>query len=407
MPRSLHRFLPHAVLLALALAALTWSAAAAAVAPLPDPGRDYNSAGFLVRHSWEKFAYLLASPFRERPAGSRHDALVARYFELNRLIANGERRAGDAATASADAATARAELRTLRDERADIENDVEAIIAGRVTHAITDAGLTRDLVFDNVVWPPVSFEFEDAPAVLVESPRDEIRIEHETLLQGGLPLERVEGIEADAEAGGRRSALVVNVGAIAMYPAIIPPSGDYRGTLQRIAHEWLHHYLYFTPLGRHYFEGGDPRTLNETLADLAGGELGDMAYARFPPPQAAATPTAQPTATDATGPSVDFTAEMRGLRREVETMLADGRVAEAERLMEETRRFLAENGYYIRRLNQAYFAFHGSYADSAGSIDPIGPKLSELRARSNNLEDFVRTAQELTSLRDLDTALVP
>ena len=43
--------------------------------------------------------------------------------------------------------------------------------------------------------------------------------------------------------------------------------------------------------------------------------------------------------------------------------------------MEEKRQFLAANGYYIRKLNQAYFAFHGSYADTAGSIDPIGPKL--------------------------------
>ena len=57
--------------------------------------------------------------------------------------------------------------------------------------------------------------------------------------------------------------------------------------------------------------------------------------------------------------------------------------------MEEKRVFLAANGYYIRRLNQAYFAFHGSYADSAGSIDPIGPKLDELRRTSASLREFV------------------
>ena len=93
---------------------------------------------------------------------------------------------------------------------------------------------------------------------------------------------------------------------------------------------------------------------------------------------------------------------MRDLRRQVESLLAQGKIDEAERAMEEKREFLAANGYYIRRLNQAYFAFHGSYADSAGSIDPIGPKLDELRRESPSLRDFVTTARELTSTGDLD-----
>ena len=73
--------------------------------------------------------------------------------------------------------------------------------------------------------------------------------------------------------------------------------------------------------------------------------------------------------------------------------------------MESKREFLAANGYYIRRLNQAYFAFHGSYADSAGSIDPIGPKLDELRKQSGSLREFVTVARGLGSEGDLDRAL--
>ncbi len=73
--------------------------------------------------------------------------------------------------------------------------------------------------------------------------------------------------------------------------------------------------------------------------------------------------------------------------------------------MEEKRRYLADNGYYIRKLNQAYFAFHGSYADSAGSIDPIGPKLDTLRKESTSLKAFVERARDLTSESDLDRAL--
>ena len=40
---------------------------------------------------------------------------------------------------------------------------------------------------------------------------------------------------------------------------------------------------------------------------------------------------------------------------------------------------LLEQGYVIRKLNQAYFAFHGSYAVGTSATDPIGGKLRSLR----------------------------
>jgi hypothetical protein len=250
----------------------------------------------------------------------------------------------------------------------------------------------------------VAIEFEDPPAVLVESPRSEITRQSERLLQGGLPIERVEQLEERAERDGATSALVVRIGGIAMYPAIIPNARDYRSALHTIAHEWLHHYLYFTPLGRSYFDGGDVRTLNETVANIAGRELGDMVYERYPLATASTAPAPRDGAQ--LRAAVDFTAEMRALRREVDALLADGEIREAEQRMEEKRRYLAENGYYIRRLNQAYFAFYGSYADGPASIDPIGPKLTELRERSGDVVAFLRTARELTSVAELDAALV-
>ena len=73
--------------------------------------------------------------------------------------------------------------------------------------------------------------------------------------------------------------------------------------------------------------------------------------------------------------------------------------------MEQKREFLAANGYYIRKLNQAYFAFYGSYADTAASVDPIGPKFEQLRAKSTSLRDFVDTARQFNSEADLDAAL--
>jgi hypothetical protein len=193
---------------------------------------------------------------------------------------------------------------------------------------------------------------------------------------------------------------VVRIGAIATYPAIIPSSPDYHATLETAAHEWLHHYLFFAPLGRRYYEGGDLTTLNETVANMGGRELAciiDACDAAVQVERAGAAPSMQE--------EFDFTREMRELRRSVEAMLAAGDIESAERLMEDMRLVFVANGYYIRRINQAYFAFHGSYADTAGSIDPIGPKLEQLRGKSATFEDFIESAREFTSEADLDEAL--
>ena len=402
MIRPFSRFVPHAVLVAMAALCALAAIGVASAVPLPG-GDEYNSPGYIVRHAWTKYAYLAGAPFRDDLSREQEDARLARFFELNAQIRDGERVAGDPATDEATAASTRAQLEASREERASIENSVEAILEGRLTATLKDLGLTRHFGGD-VVWPPVDIEFEDTPSVLVESPRAEIRKESERLLDGDLRIERVQAIEARAERDGETSALVVRIGGIALYPALIPPSDDYHFVLQDIAHEWLHHYLYFTPLGRRYYDSAELRTLNETVANIAGNEIGDVMLARYPLPETQPTPNAGGSE-DTPAPSIDFTAEMRGLRRDVEALLADGKIDEAERLMEQKREFLADNGYYIRKLNQAYFAFHGSYADTPGSIDPIGPKLQSLRVESGSVTAFVHAAQELRGEAGLDAAV--
>ena len=61
----------------------------------------------------------------------------------------------------------------------------------------------------------------------------------------------------------------------------------------------------------------------------------------------------------------------------------------------------------VLQINQAYFAFHGIYADRPGASgsDPIGPRLLELRYYSDSLYDFVRTIRTITSTEDMLTAL--
>jgi len=104
-------------------------------------------------------------------------------------------------------------------------------------------------------------------------------------------------------------------------------------------------------------------------------------------------------------PEFDFNREMRETRRAVDAYLARGEISQAEEFMEEKRQYLASEGYYIRKLNQAYFAFHGTYADSPTSISPIGAELKQLREQSPSLKDFLDTAAYMTSRQDLINSL--
>ena len=66
---------------------------------------------------------------------------------------------------------------------------------------------------------------------------------------------------------------------------------------------------------------------------------------------------------------------------------------------------LASKGYYIRKLNQAYFAFYGTYADSPAFLNPIGADLASLRSKSASLKDFLSTVDVMTSPQDLTASL--
>jgi len=175
---------------------------------------------------------------------------------------------------------------------------------------------------------------------------------------------------------------------------------DYAETLKLAAHEWLHQYLFFHPLGSHYFDNATLRTLNETVANIGGREIAGLVQQRFPLPQSSF-------AADGASeqPRIDFKAEMHELRLEVDRLLSEGKISEAEALMEEKRKFLAENGFYIRKINQAYFAFNGLYGDAPASSSAIGPKMLALQRLSPSLGDFIRSVAEITSEEELDRLL--
>ena len=80
-------------------------------------------------------------------------------------------------------------------------------------------------------------------------------------------------------------------------------------------------------------------------------------------------------------------------------------MAEAEALMEERRQHFASHGIIIRKINQAYFAFYGSYASLPQSSDPMGPKVERVWEETGDLGLFLSLMREVQSVAHLDTLL--
>ena len=392
------------------------------------------------RDPYKAKAYALASPYRfsiprweakaltdelrERvtvsappPTSPEARELVLDYLKVARdigaLEGEIERRvaeASDRSHAYAQISPLQEKITSLRERQKRRRPVVERILARQVT---------RVLAQEHLGWlgkplPPIAFEFTEPPYYLILSYRDHIEMRLGIHLKPKLSLETRERLESEAERElPNTSALVEGIGGFSTWPTMIIDRADLQWVLSTIAHEWTHTYLIAFPLGRHYYDNGDMSAINETVADIVGNEIGAKTLRRFypqlaPPPSPTPTPernTPLPgkTPTPTPTPTFDFVREMRITRETVDKLLAEGKVEEAEAYMEQRRRFFVAHGYYIRKLNQAYFAFHGTYrtGPAAPSHDPIGPRLHKLRRESPSLAAFLRTVRGIAKVEDL------
>jgi hypothetical protein len=323
-----------------------------------------------------KWLHALGAPLRDDPPA---DEAIARYFAL-------DDRGGS--------------------EAARLESAVEAAIEGRIDAVLHELGVEGRLPLPGSVFPPVDIELALPPRVLVTSPRDHIERVGDELLRPGMTREEATALErAVEERDPQLSALALRTGGVALYPAVVSASRSYAGTVGTAAHEWVHHYLAFYPLGASYFRSQELRTLNETVADVVGDEVAARVLERFGDPTGQSAPDVPPapdvaasSAGEAPAPRDERAADaLRALRLEVDELLAAGRVEQAELRMEQVRQELAGDGIVIRRINQAYFAWFGSYAARADSVDPLGDELRTLRARLGSLDVFLDEVRGVTS----------
>ena len=283
----------------------------------------------------------------------------------------------------------------------------EAVLQEQISVTLADLGLTTG----GQPLPPVLFYITPLPYNLVISPRDKIQQDATISLLPDLSVDQEITLENRVDSGLNVSSLVVPVGGIGSYPTMVMRTTALDWLSDTIAHEWIHNWLTLRPLGLNYDTSPELRTMNETTASIAGHEIAMLVLKRYYPElaagfaiQAVSLPLSPARA------DFNFNTEMHITRVHVDELLAQNKITEAETYMEQRRQFFWQNGYAIRKLNQAYFAFYGAYADTPGGPageDPVGPAVRALREQSATLTDFLKSIAQMDSFQQLQAAVSP
>jgi hypothetical protein len=306
----------------------------------------------------------------------------------------------------------RAELDKLYTRREQLAPLAESILQNQLSTTLSDL----DLTLGGQPIPPALYHVTPLPMALIVSPRDIIRQDADISLVPDLTIDQIVALEEEVDRGLDVSSLVVNIGGVGLYPTMVMQTTNLNWMVETIAHEWTHNFLTLRPLGANYFTSPELRTMNETTASISGNEIGVAMIQRYypefappPPPPSQEEEEAQPPVPAEPEPlAFDFRAEMHETRVTADELLAEGKIEEAETYMEERRIVFWEQGYRIRKLNQAYFAFYGAYADQPGGAagkDPVGAAVRDLRAQSASLAAFLNKISWMWSYEQLKTAV--
>ncbi|MBK9782714.1 MAG: hypothetical protein IPP55_22210 [Anaerolineales bacterium] len=370
-----------------------------------------NAAIIKLRTASLNLPYTLDSSEQKR--------IVMEYFAITQSILEKEnelsRLYADASITDKEKATeaVREELEKLYERQNKIAPLAEAILQDQISQVLAEIHLTAA----GQPIPNVWYHSTPLPMAMIVSPRDHIEQTANISVDTDLTVDDQVKLEDDITQGLNVSTLIVQIGGIGVYPTMVMRTTNMPWVLNTIAHEWIHNYLTLRPLGLLYSETPELRTMNETAASIAGDEIGALVIERFYPElKPAAFPNLnlislsfdRPDPATLTRPPFDFRAQMHETRIHADELLAQGKIDEAEAYMEARRQVFLKNGYLLRKINQAYFAFHGAYADSPGGAageDPVGPAVRTLRAQSDSLADFIKTMAWMWSFEQLQEAI--
>jgi hypothetical protein len=311
-----------------------------------------------------------------------------------------------------DPKTATADLHRQLDELQDYRTRLEPLAEAILQDQINEIAARAHLTFGGQAFPPVLYHTTPPPDALIVSPRNAIRQDYDISISPDISVDQMEALEDQVDRSSNVSSLVVGIGGIGLYPTMVMETTDINGLAEVVAHEWVHNYLTLRPLGVSYMNSPELRTMNETVASIAGKELGravvEQYYPEYLPLEVPSVEPAMGSDQPPSPPAFNFRAEMHKTRMTAERLLAEGKIDKAETYMELRRRFLWDNGYHIRKLNQAYFAFYGAYADQPGGAageDPVGAAVRLLRNNSPSLADFINRMSWMWNFEQLDKAV--
>lgn len=288
-----------------------------------------------------------------------------------------------------------------------IRNQVEEYVESLVSKQIKD----QKLSFKGLsVWPPVDFRIDSPPKLLVISPRNTIIRLDEALIDSKINTMDTELIEKQITQNFDLSAIVIQTGGLSTYPSLVPSNVELLNLLETVAHEWLHAYLIFFPLGRSYFSGGEMLTINETLANMFGEEIGLLTFTEIKnlPLEhlnESSPPKLHNKSNEESSPVFSYDKYMNETRKETDILLSKGLISEAEKYMENRRIELNTYGYNVRKINQAYFAFYGSYADTPHSTSPIYEQLLYLRKNVSTIGELVDKLKDISTHEEFESLL--
>lgn len=369
-------------------------------------GNKQNLIHWEISNFFNKWIHLSTTLFRPELSESEKQVKIVKFFELVGLQQSEKSKLEYLIAQNSDQDEILhigEEIERIQGQIISITPLVEELLEAKVSKVLSENNIIDE--WGPVHWPPVDFTFEPGGLLLMTSPVERIFRQREFLLQPNLSLQEQISIENHIEeAHPDTSALVIRIGGVATYPAQIRNTSSLHSALNLISHEWLHHWLIFRPLGKKWFEGGELRTINETVANIFAEEIGDETYLLITgqkiirEPWVPATQRSQIIVSN----QFDYKAEMRRTRQKLEALLSVGSVKDSQIYLEDRRRFFVNQGYNIRKLNNAWFAFYGSYADSGGSISPIESQLRFIRLQSIDLRDFLSKVKQIDEVGQLE-----
>ena len=251
-----------------------------------------------------------------------------------------------------------------------------------------------DYVF-NIIFPTPEFTVGNSPKLLVTSPRNKIERGSELLISSSINLKDVEKIENTIEEKENLSSIIIDIGGIAAYPAIVKDSNNPRQLFLTFSHEWLHQYLIFHPLGRSYFSSVKMKEINETLANIFSDKLlFSLCLKEFELKEEICSVEGR------VKNEFDYSNFMKNLRLEVDNLLFEKKILEAEKLMKDSTLILNNNGFKIRKINQAWFAFNGTYGDSPSSTSNVDDELLKFINNQLSIKTAIDELKNINSLND-------